>query len=522
MWRAYSTLFVAAAGAGLLSYPFAVQQQGVALCVALTIFFAAMTVLTDYVLISAGHLFRAQLTKEPGLAAFDALCLCALGPRQARVASASIIIGGVGAQVGVLIAIGDLLCQPLQAATGCPASAAAGPPLCALASRAFVIPAVALSLLPLTFLSSTPALGHSSALAAVTVLAVCGVVAAQGVGALARVPLAVVPSASTAPAADGPTDVVLARWGLGIFLGVPISVFSLGNHMQVLPTFLEASPRVQAAFPRVVAASVGSCVLLYLATGLLGYFAYRRDTLGDVMLNLPAGGLTSAGKVVLALHLLLAYPVLFFPARRSLMKAAGEAAQWLRGGGSEGAAAESIASSSSSNNSSNSHRLAALCQLLSSSPFAMPLLVTASCALLAVAAPSITVVFGLLGATVATYQIYFVPGLLLLRFAAALEGKGGSASADAHAAAREATWASVPRLWASGEGEAQQQPLLGGGEEEEGGERTREAAAAALPPPRLLPLHSAVLTRALAWLLLALSALIGILGTVVYVLSTWG
>jgi amino acid permease len=521
MWRAYSTLFVAAAGAGLLSYPYAVQQQGLALCIALTLFFAAMTVLTDFVLVTAGYLFRAPLTKAPGRAGFDALCLYALGPRQARVASASIVIGGLGAQIGFLIAIGDLLCEPLRAATGCASAAGA----CALASRAFVVPAVAFTItLPLTFFASTPALGHSSALAAVTVLAVCGVVAVQGVDALARLPLALVPSTTAAPAADGPSDLVLARWTMGIFLGVPISVFSLGNHMQVLPLYLEASPRVQAAFPLVVAAAVGSCVVLYLSTGLLGYAAYRSATLGDVMLNLPAGGLTAAGKVVLALHLLLAYPVLFFPARRSLMASAGEAAQWLRGGGSDGAdAAAGGGGGGSSGGGRGRQRLAALCLLLSSSPYATPLVVTATCALLAVAAPSISVVFGLLGATVATYQIYFVPGLLMLRFAAALEGRGGSASADPDAAAREATWATVPRLWARGEGEAQQLLLEeragggGGGEEGEG-----EAAAAALPPPRLLPLHSAALTRGLAWLLLVLSALIGACGTVVYVLSTWG
>lgn len=520
VWRIFSNLFVAAAGAGLLSYPYAVKNQGVVLCCLLTALFGALNVVTDFVLIAAAHLFRGALLK-PGAGGFDYLCLHALGPRMARAAGASIVLGSLGAQIGYLIAIGDLLAPPLQAAAHCPGAS----PWCALTQRFFVVPAVAFTVtLPLTFVASPSALGHSSLLAAVTVLAVAAVVAAQGISALRAGSLEAVAAALDYAAADAAGDVVLSRWTWAIFLGIPISVFSLGNHMQIIPVYLEAKEGslAQRAFPRVVACAVASCVVLYLATGLAGYVAYRRDTNGDIMTNLPAGAwATVLGKVLLAVHLLLSYPILFLPARRSLIAAAGEAAAWLRARGAAAADAGARA-----------------CDLLHASSYAVPLLATASSALLAVAAPSISVVFGLLGATVATFQIYTVPGLLLLRFAAALDG--GPAAADAAGAAgdgiaaeREATWAQVPAIWGAGadtagrrgEGEAEGAPLLAAATE--GGEGAGAAAAAAdtesqrIYAPRLLPLHSAFATRALGWLLIALSVAIGFCGTAVFCLSTW-
>ena len=112
-WRflsAFSTLFIAAAGAGLLSYPYAVKQQGALLCIALTFLFGAMNIFTDYILIQTTYLFRRSLTDGRG---FDSLCLHALGPAHARLASASIILGALGAQIGYLIAIGDLISAPM-------------------------------------------------------------------------------------------------------------------------------------------------------------------------------------------------------------------------------------------------------------------------------------------------------------------------------------------------------------------------------------------------------------------------
>jgi len=42
-------LFIAAAGAGLLSYPWAMLQQGVVPCIIFSIFFAAINAFTDMV-----------------------------------------------------------------------------------------------------------------------------------------------------------------------------------------------------------------------------------------------------------------------------------------------------------------------------------------------------------------------------------------------------------------------------------------------------------------------------------------
>jgi len=396
MWgfAEFFNLFIAAAGAGLLSYPYAVLQQGLLLCTGLTVLFGALNVFTDFILIQSAYLFREPLRGKAG--GFDSLCALALGPRIARLSRASIVFGALGAQIGYLIAIGDLVCRPLQEATRCSGPAAGGG-ACLLTSRGAVIPALAFAItLPLTFFSSASSLLHSSFLAAATVLAVCGVVAAQGLAALGGGgggALTPVGSATHYPSSDAPSDLVLSRWTMAVFLGIPISVFSLGNHMQVLPLYLDTpSPSPQNRhFPWIVTAAVASCVALYLTTGVLGYAAYRSSTAGDVMVNLPDTPATAVGKVLLAVHLLLSYPVLFFPSRRSLLAAAGELAQWL-------AARDAGAGRPPG-------ALSRAAELCSASPFLIPSVVTAAAALLAVGAPSISVVFGLLGATVATVSV---------------------------------------------------------------------------------------------------------------------
>ena len=310
-------LFIAAAGAGLLSYPFAMQQQGVILCVLSTLLFAALTISADLVLIQTTALFRASpvLRARP---TFDGLMGAALGPRAGATAAFMVVLGTLGGLVGYFIILGDLLLPPLRAALRCSDAAAAAGARCAvLATRALVVPALALLVvLPLAALPAMRLLAHSSALGALTVFVVAGVVVAKGCAALAGGGLAGVGAAWGPPGGDGAGAVVLSRWAfVPLMLGVPISVFSLGNHTQVVPLFLEHSGgggggggATRAL--RSVLAAVGTCVALYCATGAAGYAAFRRDTRGDVLLNLGSDGASVAAQVVLALHVLTAFPVM--------------------------------------------------------------------------------------------------------------------------------------------------------------------------------------------------------------------
>lgn len=237
-------LFIAAAGAGLLSYPFATSQQGILSNVVSTLICAYINIFTDRVLVSTAALFRSS----PALRnkTFDGLAGATLGPRAERAVAATVLCGTAGGLVGFLIVIGDLLEAPLRAATGCSAGSHG---VCSLTSRAFLISAVALCVaLPISSLRSLSSMGHSSFLGAVTVLAVGGVVVAAGAQAMSNDSLAVVGVTTASRSADAGNVIVLGRAALApFFVGVPISIFSLGNHCTS-----RACPRINGECTRAI------------------------------------------------------------------------------------------------------------------------------------------------------------------------------------------------------------------------------------------------------------------------------
>lgn len=175
-------------------------------------------------------------------------------------------------------------------------------------------------------------------------------------------------------------------------------------------------------------------MLLYLSTGTLGYVAFRSMTEGDVLLNLPQTPATDVAKVLLAIHVALAFPVLIYPARQTLVGAAAAAAPTL--------AAAAAGASPGSLRARLLSTMAATARAASASPVPVAAALTAVAALFAVVCPQVSIVFGLVGATCATAQIHAFPGALLLRWADALESTaprralaGGDASTWATAAA---------------------------------------------------------------------------------------
>jgi len=490
-FSSYFNLTIAAAGAGLLAYPFACQQQGIVLCIILTLVFALINVFTDFVIVETGRLFRDHLSDGN----FDTLIHFAVGPRLARWASSSIVIGSFGALVGYLIVVGDLASGPMLEHLGCPEIGGVG---CFFASRGFVIPFVAFVVtLPLSLIKKVESLGHSSVLATLTVLAVCFIVAFKGVERISQGGLITVVSSTAQSSHDEPDEVILFRWSRSIFLGIPISIFSLGNHMQILPIYLghaEGSWE-DKVFPRVVQASVSTCLVIYLTTGVLGYASFTTTTASDVMKNLPNDAATIAGKVLLAIHLLLAFPILFYPAKSTLLMAAGAA---------EG---PSI--------------FGRVCGYASKSAVVVPVVVTGFASLLAVSAPQVSLVFGLLGATVATFQIYTCPGLLLLNWSRALGGDSKFLSLEGLPLGslerlRAERWGLARVSSITGEGE-DMKPLLSGGEN-----GVATAPLSRSPVGSLLFFSSPGALRAFGYFLLAMSFVVCLIGTGTYIESTWG
>lgn len=86
---AAANLFVSAAGAGLLSYPYAVLQQGIAVNAILTLVFACLNAYTDLILAASAFRIRRQLTAFT----YEELCLRLLGPWGYATAVFSVIVG---------------------------------------------------------------------------------------------------------------------------------------------------------------------------------------------------------------------------------------------------------------------------------------------------------------------------------------------------------------------------------------------------------------------------------------------
>ena len=501
------TLFVAAAGAGLLSYPYAVKQQGILVNIVSTLVCAYVTVFTDLVLISTAALMRYGGAMK-GEHTFEALAGAALGPHARTAAFVSILLGTGGSMVGFLIVIGDLLEAPLREVTGCSVTSPAD--ACFLTSRSVLIPIVAIIVvLPLASLRALATMRHSSALAAATVLVIAGVVVNAGGRALASGNLTNVATTTRAPNHDGANDIVIARGNfVSFFLGFPILLFTLGNHPQVVPAYLEAEPGGAATrgITSAVYVAVGACVLLYGLTGVGGYLAFRTATFGDVLLNLSASDPAAlVAKVLLAIHVALAFPVMIFPAREAIAAAV---ARWALVLADKPPPKSPVATAV--------RAVATRFTQFAASPPTVAASLTVIATIFAVSCPQVSVVFGLVGATVATFQIHLIPALYLWAWAAAREGR--TSALVARGGGEVKAWTAVERLASGGWGGDTER--LMGGEETEPIFSSNDDAVAIEPALRFLSFSPSVL-RAQSIALVCTFVLVAVSGTSAYLVDTF-
>lgn len=204
----YFNLTVAAAGVGVLSYPYCVSTQGVILCATLTLVFGLLSMYTGLVLCRYAELKHAVLT-ECGSEAYHTLMLVCLGPKFYVAALFFVVFGSLGALISFLIIIADLMTPVLRSAAGTGAKAFIG-------ERWFsVILFGGLVALPLSKFSKIHSLRGSSFLALMGAVVTVAAVVAEAGGNAQEKPILF---------SDGPYQWVL---------GVPITVFALGNHLQV-------------------------------------------------------------------------------------------------------------------------------------------------------------------------------------------------------------------------------------------------------------------------------------------------
>ena len=210
-----------------------------------------------------------------------------LGPRAKKVETAVNLLSCLGASICFLILVADIIVPVISSAC----TATSSPLLCFFAgSRAALISSFAITIaLPFSMADNMGHLVIASFIAALSVFVIAGLLASQAAASSASVPH---------PSMFNPTKALI--------LGIPITIFSFGNHTQVVPLFADLPPshphRLQ--FHRAVIASNALAFFLYIVTGLSGYAAFGVATRGDVLLNLdPAAPSTIVAKTLMGLHM---------------------------------------------------------------------------------------------------------------------------------------------------------------------------------------------------------------------------
>ncbi|KAF9426424.1 hypothetical protein BGZ94_006534 [Podila epigama] len=129
-------------------------------------------------------------------------------------------------------------------------------------------------------------------------------------GALATVVLVIV--AVRGSIMDMNTDMPGMVHNIIIPANLPTTVASIsicfgGN---VVYFHVEEAMRYPRSWNRVVAAALGSCCILYLATAIPGYLAYGSLAESPILNNLPKDIFTKVGTIVIIIHVILAAPIL--------------------------------------------------------------------------------------------------------------------------------------------------------------------------------------------------------------------
>ncbi|KAF9181925.1 hypothetical protein BGZ51_003039 [Haplosporangium sp. Z 767] len=86
-----------------------------------------------------------------------------------------------------------------------------------------------------------------------------------------------------------------------------ISICFGGN---VVYMHVEEAMRYPKSWNRVVAAALGTCSILYLATAIPGYITYGSEAKSPILTNLPPDAFTKVGIIVIIIHVILAAPIL--------------------------------------------------------------------------------------------------------------------------------------------------------------------------------------------------------------------
>ena len=266
---AASSLTVSCAGAGILSFPWALSSSRLLAFLTIGILVTGVS--------AVGMLTLASRASLGGARCYDDLIECAFGRRMARAATAAIVLQQLGSMVGFLVAIADF---------GAPFGLA----------PAVLLPVVGAAVLwPLSLLPSLQSLWLPSVLSVIAVVAVSGAVIARAAGRNV--------ASSNCPAGEGghgePLELMVWPSSPSMLLEcVPILIFGFNGHLQTPIVAAE----VRDAFPQggtgvrimllAVTATLTTCALLYTATAVSGVACYGAAVSNDILSNLGVSAST--------------------------------------------------------------------------------------------------------------------------------------------------------------------------------------------------------------------------------------
>lgn len=307
---ASANLIIGAAGAGILSFPYAIMRAGVLLGSLACIIFAflnyyALRILTKFAVFPTNSKY-ARDGHCPS--SYYNLIGSRMGPTAARIANITIYIGISGALIGYLVIIADLTCPVIKQVLGDSSF---------FASRPFVTVFFVLCVaLPLSTVPGLEGLVISSILAVLSVfVVVCAVIWRS------------VDKASNGALADEISYTTPPSWW-SIFEAMPIMLFAFSCPLQAVAVAFELNTgfegdaeQTDKSMKVATAITIILCGFMYLSVGLFGYIQFGPATVGIVLDNYgESDAMANVARVLMAAHVALAYPVVSYPAQHGVLE----------------------------------------------------------------------------------------------------------------------------------------------------------------------------------------------------------
>lgn len=306
-FTAFFTMCTACAGAGILSLPLAVSQIGVVACCVTLVIFGAANTFTLRVLADLTDVHRDELNRNQF--SYEQLVTCVLGRSWGRVFSVIILCTQFGALVAywvILLDLGVPVVQQHDWIVG----------LSDVDLRAAVAFSLAICVIfPLSFYKKIHNLWIVVVLAMMSVVWTSGIVVSEGITKYNN------PTDHTVDPKDPRGELDHVSFNTQNWIQtLPAIVFTFNCHQQLTPVYGLTLPAArQKVRLEILPFALLFCTCIYIITAVAGYVRFADKTKGDILLNfVDRSWQGDSSKLLMALHVVLAYPVVLFPALRAL------------------------------------------------------------------------------------------------------------------------------------------------------------------------------------------------------------